>query len=153
LTVLPAWFVWAVTSSNLQQIIWWVLAIILVGHGIWLWRGLSKRVSYFVKCGIDLSEGVLTIVALPEGRFSSNGIGSAGSLGLASQFKILPSSRVSPWALFLRLQVIDNKQQGSENANTGVNDLLLLSNSVSKKSYRALACSVFRSQQKLKVLK
>jgi hypothetical protein len=152
-TLLPPWFASVVTSPYLKQLTLWGLGFAGVFFSVWLWRGLSKRTPIHLKCWFELADGVLTILQHP--RVSPGSDRSDGQLyrDLASQYRILPSSRVSPWLLFLKLQLIDKESTMSGSRVTSVKDVVLLPSSVSKRTYRALACCIFRSQQKDKVSK
>ena len=152
-TLLPPWFAWVETSPYLKQLTFWWLGFAGVFFAVWLWRRLLKRTPIRLKCGFDLADGALTILQRPRNCLGSDRVDGQIYRESASHYRILPSSRVSPWLLFLKLQLIDNESTMGESRVNCVKDVMLLPSSVSKRTYRALACCIFRSQQKDKVSK
>lgn len=152
-TFLPPLFAWTLTSPNLRYLLFGLFISALALFGLKLWRVFSSRSSRYAKCRFDFGEGILTILEQTDNSLVliNNGCRNCWEHGL--RYKIMPSSRVSPWALFLRLQVLEKDSSISASTKLHRTDVLLVSSCLSKKSYRAIACSIFRSQQKDTVLK
>ncbi len=153
LTFLPSLMAWLHSSPDKAGLALSLIGLAFFTCAAMLWRAFCGRNVSKVKCKFEFTGGILTVLRQSGNSGYFPKIGNSAALSIESHYKILPSSRVSPCALFLKLQAIDRDLASDESTSIRVESMLLSRRCISKRTYRAFACSIFRSQQKDRVSK